>query len=314
MESRAIVVEPLGQAQGRLQTASCAERLALTFVIDECEKNQNINGWGLQVVDYFTPFNQASLNATDLDLGSAAPMWLPDEAGSVAHPHLLVASGKEGRIYLLDRGNLGKYTLDQASELTHVLTELPTALHGLLDTAAYFNQQIYYVQGYGGVAKSFSIPNGSAQLSATPTSVFVDSFAYAGSTPSVSANGTNNGIVWNIDRGTNQLRDSDNSSDEAHDSFALLQEPTNAAAVWQISVPHGTYQVTLLAGDPPAIDSVVALNAEGVLALSGMTTAENHWLQSTVTVIFADGRLTIGSAPGAIHNLIDLIEVLPILP
>ena len=168
--------------------------------------NQNINGWGLQVVDYFTPFNQASLNAADLDLGSAAPMLLPDEVGSVAHPHLLVASGKEGRIYLLDRDNLGKYALNLASELNHVLTELPTALHGSLDTAAYFNQQIYYVQGYGGVAQAFSIANGSALLSATPASVSVDSFAYAGSTPSISANGTVNGIVWNIDRGTNQLR------------------------------------------------------------------------------------------------------------
>ena len=168
--------------------------------------NQNINGWGLKVVDYFTPYNQASLNAGDLDLGSAAPMLLPDETGSAAHPHLLVASGKEGRIYLLDRDNLGKYALNQASELTHVLTELPTALHGSLDTAAYFDQQIYYVQGYGGVAQAFAIPNGSAQLSPTPTSVSADTYAYAGSTPSISANGNVNGIVWDIDRGTNQLR------------------------------------------------------------------------------------------------------------
>jgi fibronectin type 3 domain-containing protein len=168
--------------------------------------NQNINGWGLKVADYFTPFNQASLNAADLDLGSAAPLLLPDEAGSAAHPHLIVASGKEGRIYLLDRDNLGKFPLDQATELTRIVQELPAALHDSLDTAAYFDQQVYYVQGYGGVAQAFAIPNGSAQLSPTPTSVSIDTFAYAGSTPSISANGSNNGIVWNIDRGTNQLR------------------------------------------------------------------------------------------------------------
>ena len=58
------------------------------------QNNQNINGWGLKVVDYFTPFDEVNLNNGDLDLGSGAPLVLPDSVGSTAHPHLLVGSGK----------------------------------------------------------------------------------------------------------------------------------------------------------------------------------------------------------------------------
>ena len=48
--------------------------------------NQNANGWGLKVVDFFTPYNQADLNSVDKDLGSGALTLLPDSVGSAAHP------------------------------------------------------------------------------------------------------------------------------------------------------------------------------------------------------------------------------------
>jgi hypothetical protein len=167
--------------------------------------NQNINGWGLTVVDYFTPFNQAQLSAADTDLGSGGPVLLPDVAGSPTHPHLLVGAGKQGIIYLLDRDTLGKFSKNKATELTHVVQEVP-ALNGSFDTPAYFNQQLYYVQANGGVATAFSLPNGSAHLSTTPASVSADTYGFPGSTPVVSANGSANAIVWEIDHTTNQLR------------------------------------------------------------------------------------------------------------
>ncbi len=61
------------------------------------QANQNINGWGLKVLDYFSPQNNAALNNVDKDLGSGGPIVLPDALGNAAHPHLLVGSGKEGR-------------------------------------------------------------------------------------------------------------------------------------------------------------------------------------------------------------------------
>jgi hypothetical protein len=74
-------------------------------------------------------------------------------------------------------------------------------------------------------------------------------------------------------------------------------------------VPNGTYRVHLAAGDPAAIDAVFALDAEGVLALSGRPTNANHWVENTVTVKVTDGRLTLRSAPGAINNDIDFIDI-----
>jgi hypothetical protein len=64
--------------------------------------NQNINGRDLEVVDYFTPFNEQFLEDVDADLGSGGLTILPDLAGSDTHRHLLLGSGKEGKIGLLD--------------------------------------------------------------------------------------------------------------------------------------------------------------------------------------------------------------------
>jgi fibronectin type 3 domain-containing protein len=168
--------------------------------------NQNINGWGLKAVDYFTPFDQANLNSGDLDLGSGGPMLLPDSAGSTTHPHLMVGAGKEGRIYLIDRDNMGHFS----STTDNVVQETNnTTISGSFDTPGYFNGTIYYVGGSNignpnDVGKTFSISNG--QMSLTPTSQGPDSYAYPGSTPSISANGTSNGVVWDLDTGTSQLR------------------------------------------------------------------------------------------------------------
>jgi Legume lectin domain/Fibronectin type III domain len=161
--------------------------------------NPNINGWGLKVVDYFTPFNQQDLSNSDHDLDSGGPLLLPNAAGSTAHPHLLVTAGKEGTIYLIDRDNMGKFDPNS----NHVVQQLVSAINGTFGTPAYFNGTIYYVSGFGGPAVTFSIAH--AMLSATPTSQSSISFGFPGSTPSISANGASNGIVWDLDRNSMQL-------------------------------------------------------------------------------------------------------------
>ncbi len=63
----------------------------------------------LAVSDFFTPADQATLEADDLDLGSAGVMLLPDAAGSGTHPHLAIASDKESNLYMVDRDSMGQY-------------------------------------------------------------------------------------------------------------------------------------------------------------------------------------------------------------
>jgi hypothetical protein len=174
--------------------------------------HQNGNGWGLKVADYFTPFDQANLASHDLDLGSAAPMLLPDSAGSATHPHLLVGSGKEGRIYLIDRDNMGHFH----AKYDAVVQELKGRISGSFDTPAFFGGLIHYVGGSntGGpndYGKTFAIANGLISPT-NPTSKSPDVYAWPGSTPSISANGTTKGIVWDLDVGTNELRAYDATS------------------------------------------------------------------------------------------------------
>jgi hypothetical protein len=157
---------------------------------------------GLSVADYFTPYNQDYLNANDYDLGSGGVMLLPDQPGP--HPHLLIGAGKEGTIYLIDRDNLGQYhdTFDDVVQTIPDGVGLPPTdqsfddYYGSFDTPAYFNQRVYYV-GVGDVPKAYQLTDGV--LSNTPVSEGATSYSYGGATVSISANGTQDGIVWAIE-------------------------------------------------------------------------------------------------------------------
>jgi hypothetical protein len=160
--------------------------------------HQSINGWGLKVVDYFTPFNEQSLDSQDLDIGSTAPLLLPDSVGTPGHP-LLMGGGKEGRIYLIDRSDMGKFD----PNTDHIPDEKLFSNFSTWGTSAFFNNQLYVV-GSGSPGQTFSIVNN--KFSTATSTQSPDSFGYPGSTPYISANGTTNGIVWDLDQASGELR------------------------------------------------------------------------------------------------------------
>jgi hypothetical protein len=145
---------------------------------------------GLAVADFFTPHDQAALAAGDTDLGSGGPVLLPDEVGSTNHPHLILGSGKSGTIYLVDRDNMGHFN---AADDSQIVQSVVSAIGASFATPAYFNKTIYY-QGNGDRLKAFAITNGT--LSTSPIHRSSATIGFPGATPSVSANGTNNAIVW----------------------------------------------------------------------------------------------------------------------
>jgi hypothetical protein len=169
--------------------------------------NQNVNGWGLKVVDFFTPYNQAALNSADQDFGSGAPMVLPAAAGLPGHPNLLVAAGKEGKVYLLDRNSLGQFDPNNDHALNAVpdgagQNTPPKLLDGVASTAGYFNGRIYYTAAYNGPSEALAInPDGTLSIT-SQTSATLGVFA---GSPSISASGTTGGIVWQLDRNRNVL-------------------------------------------------------------------------------------------------------------
>jgi len=66
-------------------------------------------GGTLLPTDFWTPCNAQDLSDNDRDIGSGAPLALPNSFGTSAVPHVLVVVGKEGPIYLLDRDDLGGF-------------------------------------------------------------------------------------------------------------------------------------------------------------------------------------------------------------
>ena len=151
------------------------------------------SGGGLSVADYFAPFNEKDLSDSDTDTGSAGVALLGDEAGSVAHPHLMVGAGKEGRIYLLDRDQLGGF---QAGSDSQIVQSIPGAISGLFGNPAYFNKTVYFC-GSGDGVEAFPISN--AQMADQAASRSATQYGYPGCVPTVSANGTANGIVWTLE-------------------------------------------------------------------------------------------------------------------
>jgi hypothetical protein len=144
------------------------------------------------VTDEFTTNQQALLNSEDGDVGSGGLMVIPTQTTGT-YPHLAVQTGKAGTVYLLNRDNLGGYntTTDQAlQEITNGVGDV-----GSWSTPAYWNGTVYY-WGRFDYLKAFKLNNGLLTVGSIQST---EEYGYPGATPSISANGSAQGIVWTID-------------------------------------------------------------------------------------------------------------------
>ncbi|MGA8867594.1 MAG: hypothetical protein WB510_11530 [Candidatus Sulfotelmatobacter sp.] len=170
----------------------------------------------LQVLDYFTPMDQncrfTPVPNNDLDLGSGGPMILPTQSGGF--PDEIVEAGKGGTpcdlfggnyavpIYLLNRDGLGGYNPAQDQDIQTVAGTVmgywsnPAFFQGPSASYVYYSGQTNEAGG-GDYLEQFTLTNGA--LSTAPVALSTNLFP-VGSTPSISANGTSNGILWAIER------------------------------------------------------------------------------------------------------------------
>ncbi len=148
-------------------------------------------GGALTVADYFTMYNEVSESNADQDLGSGGILLLPDltDSGGAVR-HLAVGAGKDGNLYVVSRDSLGKFS----SSRNNIWQQLSGVFGGgIFSTPAYFNGTLYYGP-VGAALTAFTVKN--AQLPSAPSSVTANTFAYPGTSPAVSANGTSDGIIW----------------------------------------------------------------------------------------------------------------------
>ena len=148
---------------------------------------------GLSVADYFTPLDQASLDANDTDFGSGAATILVDQpAGPVTH--LVIGGGKQGNLFLLNRDSMGKF-----SSSTNNVMETVNLGNAIFATPVFWQNNLY-VAGVG-TLKQFAFNTSTGKFNGAPFSQSSTSYRFPGATPSASSNGATNGLIWALDNG-----------------------------------------------------------------------------------------------------------------
>jgi outer membrane protein assembly factor BamB len=149
----------------------------------------------LRVSDYFNMFDTVSESDGDEDLGSGGVVVLPTMKDAKEKSRFLaIGAGKDQNIYVVDRNNMGKFNPKNDDAIYQEVDGVLAG--GEWATSAYFNGNIYFGPT-GNNLQQFRFSK--ARLSDSPHSKSALSFAYPGTTPSVSANGSIAGIVWVIE-------------------------------------------------------------------------------------------------------------------
>lgn len=181
--------------------------------------------------DYFTPYNQQELQENDLDLGSSGALILPDQPG--IYPHELVAGGKAGTLYLINRDNLGGYN-QTYDDVIEEITGFPFELTG---DPSYWNGSVY-VAGDRDYIKQFPLVNGT--LMTPPLSQTSVVFGGEGAASiSITANGTSNGILWALEHSAHILYafDTTNLATELYNSRQALHSRDKLGELIRFATP-----------------------------------------------------------------------------
>ena len=182
-------------------------------------------GASLTVADYFATFDTTQQSSVDADLGSGAAVVLPDLIdGSGRVRHLTVGGGKDKHIYVADRDSMGKWN----AASNQIYQDVVGALSGgMYSTPAYFNNTVY-IGSVGDAIKAFSVV--SARLSSSAASRTTGVFGYPGATPSISANGATNAILWAVENANPAVLHALDARDLSREFFNSKQAPAGRDA------------------------------------------------------------------------------------
>lgn len=213
----------------------------------------------LAVKDYFQPDDAAYLALYDVDLGSGSPVLMPDNSAST--PHELIGGGKDGQVFVVNRDGMGGFssTTNKVVEAVQTGTQ---QFNNIFSTPAYWNGFLYYHCSKD-VLRVFSWTGG--QMSTQPIGMGTVHLSTHGATVSISSNGANNGIAWEIDNsnfssaGPAVLRayDAANVSNELYDSTQAGSRDTAGTAL--------KFTVPTVAGGKVFVSTANELDIYGIL-------------------------------------------------
>jgi hypothetical protein len=150
-------------------------------------------GSSISMSSFFTPSDQDALKNNDFDLGAGGAAILVD-APSAPVPRLVIGGGKEGLLYLLNRDNLGGNNGSDSGAV-----QIFSVNNGIFATPAFW-QNTLYITPINGHTQAFAFNTTTGKFTTAPSSISPGTFGFPGSTPSVSSQGTSNGIVWSTER------------------------------------------------------------------------------------------------------------------
>lgn len=155
---------------------------------------------GLQVLGYFTPTDQDQDALHNNDFGSGGATVLADLPVGSPITHLAIGGGKDGHLYVFNRDSLGGFGDGMAWQELSAGTEVDLGTHGVIFSTGAILNDTYYLAGVGGPLQAYTLDPSTARLSLSATSTTPSAgFEFPGATPSISADGTANGIVWLVD-------------------------------------------------------------------------------------------------------------------
>lgn len=176
------------------------------------------SGGALAVADYFTMSNTVAESNADEDLGSGGAMLLPQLNDAQGNSRVLgVGAGKDGHIYVVDTNNMGKFNPGG----DHIFQEITSALGPVYCSPAWFNGNLYY----GSVGMPLQMLPFAAGRFGNPSSGSAAAFEFPGATPSISANGTSNGIVWAAENSSAAVLHAYSASNLSVELYNSNQEP-----------------------------------------------------------------------------------------
>lgn len=183
-------------------------------------------GGRIAVADYFTMSNALAESNADQDLGSGGALVLPDFADATGRTrHLAVGAGKDRHLYVVDREAMGGFHADG----NRIYQDLAGALGGPeLGMPAYYKGSVYFAAANDHLR---AFPIAAAKLASAAGSQSPDSFPYPGATPSVSANGSDGGIVWAVENGDTAVLHAYDAANLAHEIYNSSQAAGGRDAV-----------------------------------------------------------------------------------